>query len=296
MLRYDVPPTNQQSWEPLTDQDDQYAHEQTQPTKIETIYVTMSTKDPQRHSRLRWRNLPSHMMAVVAIAMLLTFVVSPDSAMYTTKTLTVPAILLPLQTTTVNVPFKATGVKTYPAIQAHGTLTITNGGSLTQYIQAGFLLTSSSGIEVATNDAVTVPAGNGESDGVATVSASAVVAGSSGNISAYSINRTYGTDIFIKNLTTFTGGQDAYSVQYVTDQDKQTALTNAKVQVEAKQPLVLLLNPCAETTNIQKVTADATLSCQRITYHVPAGMKVTGVRVRGTNVVLTYQASINADT
>src|SRR5581483_9222484 len=247
MLRYDLPPTEQEV---------PYIEEGiTQPPAPETIYITMSTKDPQRH--IRWDTVGNFVMACLSIAMLMTLVVSPDSAMYTTKMMTVPVILLPLRTITVSVPFKATGVKNYPAIPAHGTLTITNGGTLTQYIPSGFLLTSASDVEVSTDYGVTVPTGNGENYGVATVSASAVVAGSGGNVAAYSINRTYGTDIFIKNLSAFYGGQDAYSVQYVTDQDKQTALANAKTQVEAEQPLILLLKPCTETAVLQDKNASA---------------------------------------
>ncbi|HET8843004.1 MAG TPA: hypothetical protein VFN35_16190 [Ktedonobacteraceae bacterium] len=211
-LRYDVPPTGQETPMPSDDVIDQQPNDQTQPPqRIKTIYVTMSTKDPQRH--IHWREVGNVVIACMAIAMLMALVVSPNAATYTTKTLVVPAILLPVRVITVSVPITPTGVKTYLAIQAQGTLTITNGGSLPQFIQAGFLLTSYSGVEVSTDYGVTVPEGNGESYGVATVSAHVVVAGSGGNIPAYSIKRTYGTDIFIKNLSAFTGGQDAYSVQ-----------------------------------------------------------------------------------
>jgi hypothetical protein len=80
-------------------------------------------------------------------------------------------------------------------------------------------------------------------------------------IPAYGINRTIGTDLFIKNFSAFTGGQNAYSVQYVTEQDKQAALSSAKTQVEAKQPLVLLLKPCTETMSLLARSATATLTC-----------------------------------
>lgn len=263
------------------------------PKRRETIYVTMSNKDPRR--RIHWRDGGNIVMACVAIAMLLPLVFSPEVPTYTTKMLTVPAILLPVQIITVSVSVIPTGVTTYPAKAASGVLTITNGGSLSQSIQAGFLLTSSSGVEVSTDYGVTVPAGNGESYGSATVSAHAVAAGSNGNIPAYSINRTYGTDIFVKNTSAFSGGQDSYSVQYMTDQDKQTALNSATSQVEAKQPLVLLLKPCTETTGVQNNTASATLTCQPITYHAPAHSKVMCVRVKGKSVVLTYKVRINAD-
>jgi len=261
---------------------------------IETVYVSMSVKDPQRHPPKWLRNFPSHIMAVLAIAMLLPMVVSPE--VYATRTLAVPAIMLPVRNITATVSVKATGVKTYPAQAANGSLTITNGGSLSQYIQGGFLLTSSGGVEVATDEAVTVPAGNGVSYGVATVGAHAVVAGRNGNIPAYSVDWTYGTDIFIKNLSAFYGGRDAYSVQYVTDQDKQTALASAKMQVETEQPLVLLLKPCTETTNVGDIQVSVTLTCQPITYHVPDGIHVLSVRIQGNSVLLTYKTPVAVGT
>ncbi len=208
MLRYDLPPTerDQQQEETHADQGGPVPSDRTKPPQpIKTIYVTMSTTDPQRH--VRWQDIGNSIMACLAIALLLTFAFVPDAPAYTTKTLTVPAILLPVQTIAVSVPITATGVKSYSATNASGRLTITNGGSLTEYIQAGFLLTAGSGVEVATDQGVTVLAGNGESYGMATVAAHAVAAGSSGNIPAYGINRTYGTDVFIKNLSAFTGGK-----------------------------------------------------------------------------------------
>jgi hypothetical protein len=296
MLRYDLPPTEQdQQTETHADKGGSAPSYRTKPPqRIETIYVTMSTKDPERH--IRPKDIGNYLMACLAVALLLTFVVAPDAPLYTTQTLMVPAILLPVQTITVSLPITATGIKSYPAKYASGTLTITNGDSLTEYIQAGFLLTTGSGVEVSTDQAVTVPAGNGESYGVSRVAAHAVLAGNGGNIPAYSINRTYGTDLFIKNLTAFTGGHDAYSVQYVTDQDRQTALASARAQADAKQPAGLLLKPCMETTSQQVSQVSVTLRCQPITYHVSAGMQIVSVRVKGMNVVLAYETLLGAGT
>lgn len=260
-----------------------------QPGQVETIYVTMSTTDPQRHVRWNWRDMPNVVVHCLAVAMLLLFVLVPDAPLYTTKIISVPAVLLPVQTVTVSMPIVATGVKQYPATQAHGMLTITNGGSLTEALEAGFMLTSSSGVEIATDQPVTVPAGNGTSYGVVTVSAHAVAVGKSGNIPASSLSRTYGTDLFIKNLSAFTGGQDAYAVHYTTDRDVQTALSRARTQIETKRPLGLLLKPCTETTSQQASKVSITLRCQPITYHVPAVLQIVGVRVQGNRIILTYR-------
>ena len=264
------------------------------PTQQETVYVTMSTTDPERH--IHFKDIGHAVITCLAVVLLLMFVLVPDAPRYTTKTLSVPAVLLPVQTITVSVPITATGVKQYPATQARGVLTITNGGSLTESLQAGFLLMASNGVEVSTDQAVTIPPGNGANYGMAAVSAHAVVAGSSGNIPANSIDRTYGTDIFIKNTSAFTGGTDASSVHYTTDQDKQAALANAQARIATKKPLGLLLKPCVETTSQQASQVSMTLQCQPITYHAPAGMQVVGVRVQGTQVVLMYRAVMNADT
>ncbi|HET8843005.1 MAG TPA: hypothetical protein VFN35_16195 [Ktedonobacteraceae bacterium] len=58
----------------------------------------------------------------------------------------------------------------------------------------------------------------------------------------------------------------------------------------------MLLKPCTETTSDDGKQASATLTCQPITYHAPAGMQVTSVKVQGMDVVLTYKTLINADT
>lgn len=294
-LRFAVPPMGQEQLLAagmVSDQqgNGQQAEQTGQDDQREIVYVTMSKKDPEHHVRWNWPDIGHAMMQCLAVALLLVFVLVPDAPVYTVRTLSVPAILLPAQSITVSVPIAATGVKTYPATQAHGSLTISNGGSLTELLQAGFLLTTGSGVEVVTDQGVTIPPGNGQSYGVASVSAHAVEAGSSGNIPAWSVDKTYGTDVFVKNLSAFSGGKDAYSVRYETDQDRQTALASAKERIEAKQPLGLLLKPCVEHMSQQSSQVSITLRCQPVTYHVPAGMQIVGVRVQGTHVVLMYRA------
>ncbi|GHO98496.1 hypothetical protein KSF_085440 [Reticulibacter mediterranei] len=205
-----------------------------------------------------------------------------------------PAILLPVRTVTGSVPVKATGVKQYPAITASGTLTITNGGMLVQYLPAGFLLASNSGVEGATDESVTVPAGNGESYGTVTVSAYAMAAGRNGNIPAYSINRIYGTDIFVKNTRVFSGGRDASSITSAADSDKQTALMSARSQTTSQQPFGLHLKPWSEVTEVSDKQARAIPTCQPITDHIPTRAHVLSIRVRETRVVLTCRGLAGA--
>src|SRR2546423_5019288 len=66
---------------------------------------------------------------------------------YEHERLTVPATLLPLKVFRAEVPIIPTGVKTYPATYAHGTLTITNGSVVSQELPAGLIFTSDQGTE-----------------------------------------------------------------------------------------------------------------------------------------------------
>src|SRR5438876_3666749 len=106
-----------------------------------------------------------------------------------------PAVLLPLQTFTTSVQVIPTGVKTYPATIAHGTLTLTNGSVVSSELPKG-LLFSGNGIQIVTNSEVLVPAGSASGYGYATVSAHALMSGKQGNISAYAINTVEGTSIY----------------------------------------------------------------------------------------------------
>src|SRR5947209_18736284 len=71
---------------------------------------------------------------------------SAEHPYYEHKRLTVPAQLLPLKTFTAQVPIIPTGIRTYPATTAHGTLTITNGSVISQTLPAGLLFISSNGV------------------------------------------------------------------------------------------------------------------------------------------------------
>jgi Baseplate J-like protein len=115
---------------------------------------------------------------------------------------------------------KASGKAHQDATTARGTITIFNGLYSEQFVPAGTQLLSSSGIAVATDQPVTVPAGNPPFYGQATVPAHALTAGASGNIAAYSINTACCfASGRAENTVGFIGGQDARDYTYVRQSD-----------------------------------------------------------------------------
>jgi baseplate J-like protein len=199
----------------------------------------------------------------------------------------VPAVLLPLTTFRTSVTIIPTGAKTYPATTAHGTLTITNGSVIAEHLPAGMIFTGSDGIEVVTTESVDVPAGNGTSYGTASVMAQAVVAGGKGNIAPFDIQLVYGTSLYIKNYRNFTGGQEAQTVTFITSQDRQISLSQARQSLIQQTLASLLQSPCKETVTGTD-TLQVTWTCQFVRYDVPdlPGVRVLHAEVAGHVVLL----------
>ena len=202
-------------------------------------------------------------------------------------TIRVPAVPLPLKTWSVVEPVMATGLKTYSATTAHGTLTITNGSVMAQELPEGLLFFGKDGVEVATNAAVFVPAGNAAGFGIATVSARAMASGKAGDIPALDIDSVEGGSIYIRNLRPFTGGQDATSVKYVTPQDRQTALDSAREYLAEQESRIkaILEHPCSESTAFGKMLR-VTWICRFVAYPKLPGFHVTGVRIAGKTLLV----------
>jgi Baseplate J-like protein len=199
----------------------------------------------------------------------------------------VPAILLPLKTFTTSVSVIPTGVKTYPATSAHGTLTITNGSILLEELPKGMILSGKDGTEVITDHAVFIPAGSATGLGYATVTAHAARSGKSGNIPSLAIDSVEGTALFIRNVQPFTGGQDSYSSKYVTAQDRDNALSQARSTLLPQTVSGLLQTPCRETATGRQ-TLSITWICQFVSYDVPnfPGVRVLHAEVTGKAVLL----------
>src|SRR6266702_6708870 len=111
-------------------------------------------------------------------------------------------------------PLVLTQRKTVPATQhihqnaavATGELTFYNALQQPQYIAAGTLVTTSSGVNIVTTQDATIPAGDGVTNGYASVAAQTTDPGPQGNIAAYAINGTCCREyVLVKNLSSFLG-------------------------------------------------------------------------------------------
>ncbi len=243
---------------------------------METLHIYVERDRPPRPSLLPL------ILSVVALFLFAAIgVLSPNQQPEQRALIRVPAVLLPVRTFQVRVPVVPTGVKTYPATTAHGALTITNGSVISQTLPAGVIFITTSGVSIATDQTVFVPAGSANGYGFATVSAHAAIAGKAGNISAYAINQVLGSSIYVRNLAAFHGGRDAYSVTFVTILDTQRAVSTVHHLLAAEASG--LHYPCLETIRGAVIV---TWRCQFVTYDVPSYMHVTSATIHGKSLVL----------
>lgn len=253
-------------------------------TPIETIHLYVVREGD--------RKPPSPLPVILAVLCFLVIIAvtvySGNHPYYEHQTLRMPAQFLPLQTFSATEPIIPTGTETYTATTAHGTLTVTNGSVIAATLPKGLIFTGMSGVEVVTDEAVFIPAGSAAGYGYATVSAHAMVRGKSGNITAYDINRVEGSSIYIRNLTSFHGGKDSYSVSLQLPQDKRTAIDAARATLAAQEAKIpaFLAYPCHETTQVKHLVVGLSWTCQFVTYHIPAFYHVTGVRITGKNLLI----------
>ena len=250
---------------------------------LETIHLYV-VREGQDHSSL----LPV-LISILALSLLVAIgILTPYQQPEQRALIRVPAVLLPLRTFSTIVAVMPTGVRTFPARRASGVLTITNGSILAQHLPAGMVMTASNGVEVVTTASVDVPAGNGITYGIATVTAQAVAPGVEGNLPALAVQVVYGTSLFLKNERAFMGGQDTYSVPVMTPQDRQRALAQARESLLPRTLAGLLSRPCLE-----QVTGTTSLhvawTCQFVTYTTPVvpHVSVQQVQVVGRTVYLT---------
>jgi len=251
--------------------------------EIETVHLYVVREEPARPVTV----LPLVLAAVCLLAIAGITLYSGANPSYEHTTVTVPARFF---TTSFRVmqPIIPTGVKTYPATIAHGTLTITNGSAVTQQLPAGLLFGSQGGGEVVTDTSVFVPAGSANGYGVATVSTHAVAAGAAGNLTPLAIDAVYGTSLYIRNLTAFSGGADAYSITIQLPKDRQTALDKARSLVAAQKAQIsaILASPCGEIVNNQPAVIKLIVNCRFAVYHVPSYMRVIAVKLSGKNFLV----------
>ena len=213
---------------------------------------------------------------------------SAEHPYYEHARLTVPAQFLPLKVFAAQAPIISTGVKTYPARYSHGTLTLTNGSVLSEVLPAGIIFSAGNGVEVQTTESAFIPPGNAKGYGVATVTARALQGGRQGNIQTLAVNAVYGTALYIRNLSPFTGGQDAYSVTIQLPKDREAAIHVARALVASQkaQVMAVLISPCKETTLLSEKLLRLAWDCQFATYKVPSYMRVTAAHLSGKSFLV----------
>src|SRR5260370_19835325 len=139
-------------------------------------------------------------------------------------------------------PAPTTGKGHQDARSAIGTLTFYNGLFTIQTIPRGTVFTGNDGIRVATEAAVTIPAGNPPGYGQATVEAQALQAGNTGNIAAGDINTMVSSSVLVKN-SQFGGGRDARDFQAVSQADIDHATSTLKTTRRQEIPQACMLRP-----------------------------------------------------
>lgn len=203
------------------------------------------------------------------------------------QTIRVPANFLQPITYTASAPIIPTGSKTYPATQAHGILTIYNGSILQQEIPAGMIV-SAQGIEVVIDTSVIIPPGNPPTYGTAIVPAHAVIPGEQGNIPTFAINQVYGASVYLRNLTAFHGGKDAYSIKVVTSQDRQKATDSVRAYLTAQvsRRRTILAKPCYESPQVKSTVVRLFWTCQFVTFSIPPSIRVISVKLVGNTLLV----------
>jgi hypothetical protein len=141
--------------------------------------------------------------------------------------------VLPALTISQSQTVQATGRGHQDARAAAGTLIFFNGAFSPQTINAGTVYTGRSGVQVATDQTVTIPAASPPYLGQASVTAHAVNPGSGGNIQAEDIRITTAT-VQVKN-SQFQNGQDARDFSFVTTSDLRQAIYALTSQVQQSE-------------------------------------------------------------
>jgi hypothetical protein len=136
----------------------------------------------------------------------------------------IPSRLLSFTTPTKQTAIRTTGVGYTPAVQAKGEITFYNEAPYAQTIRAGTVVTGHDNIQIVTDQAVTIAAGNGGTNGSATVAAHTIQAGTTANIPPLAINGLCCLGgILAKNMRSFTGGLDPRAYPVVSSADLAAA-------------------------------------------------------------------------
>src|SRR5436305_1318127 len=189
--------------------------------------------------------------------------------------------------TTVN----GTGATHIKPQQAAGSLTFFNAAAFSQTVAAGTTFTIRNGLQIVNDQAAIIPAGNGATNGSATVPAHAVAAGTAGNMNAFTLRQVSccTTGIFVSNTAAFTGGADQKDYNFVKQSDvdakanplKDQLVQQSTNQLKAKieqgevligqpqcQPSVKADQPIGDQgTNIPSTTITVSVNCREQLYN-----------------------------
>jgi hypothetical protein len=134
----------------------------------------------------------------------------------------IPSRLLTFTTPTKTAAIQTTGVGYTPAIKARGQITFYNEAPYVQTIQAGTVINGTTGIQIVTDQTVSIAEGNGITNGSATVVAHTIQAGARSNIQPLDINGLCClAGIYAKNTSSFTGGLDPKPFPMLSPADLQ---------------------------------------------------------------------------
>src|SRR5436309_4154360 len=244
--------------------------------EVETVHLYVV----REHEKKPYTLLPLLCALVCLLGIAAVTLYSAQHPYYEHDRLTVPAVALPPKVFTAQAPIIPTGIKTYPATTARGVLTITNGSVIAQILPAGFTAVSNTNVSVVTDSAVYVSAGSADGYGMTTVPAHLLTSGI--NMSTLSVNQTLGTSLYVRNLQPFTGGHPAHTVTFITAQDRQSALLQARGILVSKS--TGLHYPCTEDRFLS-TSVKITWQCQFITYRVPSYMHISSVQLVGKQLV-----------
>src|SRR5258707_13705578 len=108
---------------------------------LETIHLYVVREEAARPS------LVPVILAVLTLSVLLVLcTLSPASQPEERRAIRIPAVFLLVKSFTTSVPIIPTGIQTYPATNAQGVLTLTNGSVVSQDLRQGPIFTSSGGL------------------------------------------------------------------------------------------------------------------------------------------------------
>jgi hypothetical protein len=118
----------------------------------------------------------------------------------------------------------ATGTGSYPAQHALGTLTFYNALSEEQKVPKGTVFTDDKGVQVISEEDATIPPATPPEEGIITIQARALLAGTKGNTFQLTTTRPCCfPGISVKGNDDFHGGRDAHSYTYVQQSDIEAA-------------------------------------------------------------------------